>query len=232
MAKVAKAESQTLLVNSFNELISSPFKGEVNAICWNRQLKGNFAEIANKLELLSNVTVVSKADLSALQLSEQGKLAREILIDDLNSLTETGASPVLNLIEVYHRDDSYPFFPTDVYSFHVDRSPAPTSTFLCTYHGQPSQLLQNNEATQKILIPKIRAELKKLYNGPDDGFDSFLSDYFFDLHYQEKPNAIPIDTGNGNIWKLAVDHPNSNVLPCIHRAPKEKDGEKRLLLIC
>ena len=23
------------------------------------------------------------------------------------------------------RDDSYPFFPTDVYSFHVDRSPVP-----------------------------------------------------------------------------------------------------------
>jgi hypothetical protein len=31
---------------------------------------------------------------------------------------------------------------------------------------------------------------------------------------------------------LAVDHPESQVPPCIHRAPKEKSGQNRLLMIC
>jgi hypothetical protein len=57
-------------------------------------------------------------------------------------------------------------------------------------------------------------------------------DNFFDLHYQAKPDAQIINLGIGNLWRLAVDHPNNPVLPCIHRAPIEKFGEYRLLLIC
>ena len=147
-------------------------------------------------------------------------------------LKDHGASPTLNLIKYYERDDAYPFFPTDVYSFHVDRSPIPTDTFLCTYHGEPSDIVPNSQAIQKVLIPEIRAELKKLYNGADEGFESFLSEYFFDLHYQPKPNANLISLGIGNLWKLAIDHPESKVLPCLHRAPIEKNGENRLMIIC
>ena len=72
----------------------------------------------------------------------------------------------------------YSFFPTDVYSFHVDSSPVPTNTFLCTYHGEPSDILPNSQAIQKILIPEIRNKLKKLYDGTDDGFEAFLTEYF------------------------------------------------------
>ncbi|MGB0425252.1 MAG: hypothetical protein ACPGED_13055, partial [Flavobacteriales bacterium] len=129
-------------------------------------------------------------------------------------------------------DDSYPFFPTDVYSFHVDRSPVPTDTFLCTYYGESSELISNSESIQKVLVPEIRDELKKLYGGNDEGFESFLSEYFFDLHYQPEPGAQITQLGIGNLWKLAVDHPESQVLPCVHRAPLEKSGQKRLLLIC
>jgi hypothetical protein len=165
-------------------------------------------------------------------LSEQGQLARSILLNDLELLTAHGASPTLNLIRCYDRDDAYPLFPTDVYSWHVDRSPIPTATFLCTYHGEASEILPNAQAEQKVLVPEIRAELQKLYGGSDEGFESFLSENFFDLHYRAKPTAQPINLGLGNLWRLAVDHPESNVLPCIHRAPKEKTGETRLLMIC
>jgi hypothetical protein len=96
-------------------------------------------------------------------LSEQGKLARVILLDDLKVLTAYGASPILNVIKYYDRDDTYPFFPTDVYSFHVDRSPIPTATFLCTYEGEPSEILPNWQGKQKVLIPEIPDELKKLF---------------------------------------------------------------------
>jgi len=99
-------------------------------------------------------------------------------------------------------------------------------------YGESSEILLNSQAEQKILIPEIREELKKNYRGNENGFASYLREHFFDLHYQEKPNAIPIQIELGHLCRLAVDHPESNVLPCIHRAPKEKAGQSRLLLIC
>jgi len=232
MIDLPHAENQIHCVTSFKELVSKPFYGEINANCWTRELIGDFSEIVEKVALNGNIVVLDPEDLRKLQLSQQGNLAREILLNDLKLLKAHGASPILNVIKNYERDDAYPFFPTDVYSFHVDRSPVPTDTFLCTYHGESSEILPNSQATQKVLIPEIRDELRKLYGGADDGFESFLSDYFFDLHYQAKPKARPISLGIGHLWKLAVDHPESQVLPCLHRAPKEKTGQYRLLLIC
>ena len=223
-------ENQIQCVTNFQDLVSTPFYGKTNALCWSRNLIGNFSEIVNKIELEEDMTIIEIEELRELDLSKQGQLAREILLNDLNALEAHGASPILNLIKSYTRDDS--FFPTDVYSFHVDRSTVPYDTYLCTYHGASSEILPNSQAEQKILIPEIRDELKKLYDGAEEGFDSFLSEYFFDLHYQAKPKARPISLGLGHLWRLAIDHPESQVPPCVHRAPKEKDGEKRLLLIC
>ena len=223
-------ENQMHCVTTFQELVSTPFSGETNAICWNRTLSGDFEEIVNKVALYENMVELHPEDLLALQLSDQGNSARETLLNDLKLLKEQGASPTLNLIKNYERDDS--FFPTDVYSFHVDRSPVPTHTYLCTYFGESSEIIPNSQAEQKVLVPAIRAELKKLHGGTDEGFEAFLSEYFFDLHYQAKPNATPLTLGIGHLWRLAVDHPTSEVLPCIHRAPSETSGQTRLLLIC
>ena len=232
MINLQHAENQIQFVNNFQDMFSTPFQGAINAICYSRELIGDFGEIVNKVTLNENIEVLDEADLHALQLSEQGNFAREILLNDLQQLKAHGTSPVLNLIRCYDRDDACPFFPTDVYSYHVDRSPVPTDTFLCTYYGASSDILPNAQATQKILVPEIREELKKLYSGEEEGFESFLSEYFFDLHYQAKPDASPVNLGLGNLWKLAVDHPDSLVPPCVHRAPKEKTGQTRLMIIC
>ncbi len=223
---------QIRCVSSFQELISTPFHGKLNAAYWKRELNGDFFEIVNKIELNGNMTIVEPEDLLELELSERGQLAREILLNDWKLLEAHGASPILNVIDHYEQDNSFPSLPTDVYSFHVDRSPIPVDTFLCTYHGDASEILPNNQAQQKILIPEIRAELKKLYSGSDEGFENFLSENFFDLHYQTLPNAAPINLGVGHLWKLATDHPNNKSLPCVHRAPHENSGQRRLLLIC
>ena len=226
------AKKRIHYVTNFQDLVSTPFNGEINAICWTRKLTGDFSEIVKKVELRGNITEIEQVELSELQLSAQGQLAREILLNDLKILKAHGASPILNVINHYDRDDTYSFFPTDVYSFHVDRSPIPTDTFLCTYYGESSEILPNSQGIQKVLIPEIREELKKLYHGADEGFESFLSEHFFDLHYQAEPGAQPINLGIGNLWRLAIDHPESKVPPCLHRAPKEKPGQNRLLLIC
>ena len=224
--------NQVSVVTTFSELVNTTFQGEINAICWHRDLLGDFKEIVSKLELKENITEVSTEDILALQLSEKGILARDIILRDIQLLTDFGASPSLNLLKHYERDQDLDFISTDVYSYHVDRSPIETDTFLCTYHGAASDIISNDQVEQKILIPEIREKLKALHDGPEAKFKTFLQEYFFDLHYQPKPNSEPVNLGSGHLWRLAVDHPTQHVLPCVHRAPVEKDGEFRLLLIC
>lgn len=232
MKNTFSGNTQISVVSTFPELVNSRFQGDMNAMCWYRNLLGDFKEIVAKLELKENITEVSVEDLLALQLSENGHLAREIILRDMQQLTDFGASPSLNLLKSYERDDELDFISTDVYSYHIDRSPIETDTFLCTYHGAASDILPNAQVEQKILIPEIREKLKALYDGPETEFETFLEEYFFDLHYQPKPDSKPVNLGSGHLWRLAVDHPTQQVLPCVHRAPAEKDGEYRLLLIC
>ena len=232
MINLSQTYNQIKRVSNFKDLITTPFYDTINAISWQRNLVGDFSEIIKKIILNENIKTLNLNELRELDLSKNGQLARKILLNDFKMLESHGAKPTLNIIKNYERDTVFPFLPTDVYSFHVDRSPIAVDTFLCTYYGEPSDILPNLQATQKVLIPEIRNELKKLYDGTDAGFEAFLSEYFFDLHYLAKPNATPITLGVGNLWKLAVDHPKSKVLPCLHRAPEEKKGENRLLLIC
>jgi hypothetical protein len=232
MSNTFSENSQIGVVPTFSELVHTDFKGEMNALCWHRNLDGDFKEIVAKLSLKENITEVSPEDLMALHLSEKGIIAREAILNDLQLLTDFGALPSLNLLKCYERDDEFDFISTDVYSFHVDRSPIATDTFLCTYHGAASDIVANSHVEQKILIPEIRAKLKELHDGTEEEFEDFLKENYFDLHYQLHENAKPINLGLGHLWRLAVDHPKQEVLPCVHRAPVENDGEYRLLLIC
>lgn len=205
----------------------------MNAACWKRQLKGDFEEIVNKVQFDGNMIELTEEMLRGLYLSEDAQLARETLLNDMKLLSDFGAEPILNIIKNYERDD-VSFFATDVYSFHVDRSPIPVDTFLCTYYGASSEILLNSQVQQKIFVPEIREELKKQYQATsqEQTFASFIEENFFDLHYQAVGNFQPISCGNGNLWRLATDYPESKSLPCVHRAPEENDGKKRLMLIC
>ncbi|WP_337050701.1 DUF1826 domain-containing protein [Elizabethkingia meningoseptica] len=225
-------QDQFAIVSTFSELVTAAFQGNTNALCWHRVLEGDFQEIVIKLQLDDNITEVAAEDLLALELSEEGNMARNIILNDLQLLTDFGASPSLNLLKCYERDEEFDFISTDVYSWHVDRSPIGTDTFLCTYYGAASDIIPNDQVVQKILIPEVREKLKELYDGTESVFEDFLKEYFFDLHYQQKPNAKPVNLGLGHLWRLAVDHPEQQVLPCVHRAPVENEGEYRLLLIC
>ncbi len=232
MSDVYSSFKQIQVVTSFDELANIDFEGETNALCWQRNLAGDFEEIVNKLPLQKSITEIGKEGLLSLNLSPAGEIARDTILNDLNLLTKFGAAPSLNLLKHYERDEELDFISTDVYSYHVDRSPIATDTFLCTYYGASSDILPNANAVQKIQIPEIRTKLKELYNINENELEDFAKENYFDLHFQAKPGAKPVNLGNGNLWRLAVDHPQQKVLPSIHRAPLENEREYRLLLIC
>ncbi|MBL7903145.1 MAG: hypothetical protein JNK73_14200 [Bacteroidia bacterium] len=220
------------LVSSFEELISRPFQAEQNAMGWIRDLQGDFAELVQKFDLKDDLMNLEPEQLEQLNLSVSGQKARATILEDFIRLKALGSSPNINLIKKYSSDVNSLVFPRDVYSFHVDQSPIPTHTFLCTYYGPSSEVLPNKQAEKKVQVPELRHELQQLYQGADAGFETFLRDEFYDLHYQAKPNGRSIPLGTGNLWRLAVDHPESRVPPCIHRAPEDVQGQVRLLLIC
>ena len=220
-------------VHSFEELATATFEDGINALCWRRPLLGNFAEVVGLLEAREGITPLDEAQLEDLPLSAAGRTAVEFLLNDLRLLQALEREPVLNLIDGYPRDEDPGPVATDVFSFHADRAPVEADTWLCTYHGAPSEGLRNDEATRRIDIPATRAKLLGIYGGADDkGFLEFLADGYFDLHYAALPGANPYSFGMGNLWRIAVDWPESPVPPCIHRAPQTQPGDPvRLLFI-
>ncbi|WP_367870292.1 hypothetical protein [Luteolibacter sp. Populi] len=221
------------LVNSFDELLTTPFAAGVNALCWPRQLPGDFAEVVGKLAAGEGITPLDEALLNGLPLSAAGKLAVAVMLEDLRLLREQGRLPELNCIRTYPRDEEPGVVATDVYSFHADSAPVEADTWLCTYHGAPSEGLRQEEARRRIDQPEIRAALLEEFGGEDsEEFREYLRDCCYDLHYAPLPEARPFSFGTGYLWRIAVDWPGSLVPPCIHRAPENLPGEAaRLLLI-
>lgn len=220
-------------VNSFHELVSTPFAGGVNALCWQRSLAGNFSEIAEHLGDSEGITTLDDARLLALPVSAAGRAGIDLLLEDQRRLRACGLSPVLDCIHGYPRDETTGVVSTDVYSFHVDSAPVEADTYLCTYHGPASEGLRNHEARKRVDIPETRAQLLKRFGGEDnDDFREYLKENCYDLHYAPVPRAQPFCFGRGNLWRIAVDYPGSPVPPCIHRAPETRPGQPpRLLLI-
>ena len=48
-------------VQSFEELISTPFSGGVNALCWERSLPGDFGEVVERLGAGEGVVTLEEA---------------------------------------------------------------------------------------------------------------------------------------------------------------------------
>jgi len=221
------------VVGSFEELVTTPFAGGVNALCWPRLLPGDFGEVVAQLGVGEGILTLDDARLRKLALSDVGRASVEVLLADQQRLREIERDPVLNCIHGYPRDEEPGPVRTDVFSFHADSAPVEADTWLCTYHGAVSEGLRNDEARRRVEIPETRAELLRLFEGEDDAdFREYLSDHCYDLHYASLPQARPFSFGLGNLWRLAVDWPGSPVPPCIHRAPDTSPGDpSRLLLI-
>ena len=221
------------VVKSFDELASTRFENPFNALCWPRSLAGNFSEVVEKLGVGEGITTLDESHLRSLPLSPDGRVAINILLEDLRLLRDRDLDPVLNCIHGYPRDEDAGPVLTDVFSFHVDSAPVEADTWLCTYYGPTSEGLRNEEAIRRVDIPETRSELLKGFGGKDDAdFLTYLNENFYDLHYATLPEARPFSFGIGCLWRIAVEYPDSPVPPSIHRAPLTHRGDSaRLLLI-
>ena len=221
------------VVHSLHELVSTPFAEGINAFCWPRTLPGDFRKVVEHLGLGEGIVTVTESCLENLPLSDAGKIARDILLEDQRLLRAFGLLPNLDCVHGSQREEPEGLFHTDVHSFHVDTATAAADTYLCTYVGSSSEGLRNDEAQRRVDAPETRAELLRLYGGEDDaGFLEYLAENFYDLHYAPLPGARPFSFGVGNLWRIAIDYPGSPVPPCIHRAPFTLPGmPARLLLI-
>ncbi|HRE80286.1 MAG TPA: hypothetical protein PLN52_04520 [Opitutaceae bacterium] len=220
-------------VPDFSQLISGEWRDGINARCWPRALVGDFAEVVAALEPGEGITTLTESSLLGLNLTPAGKMAVELMLGDYRLLQQLGRDPELNCIRSYPRDDDPEVIATDVYSYHADSAPTAADTFLCTYHGAPSEGLRNEDALRKIDDPALRKELLSRFGGDDnEDFHHFLKESCYDLHYAPLPHTRPWSFGIGNFWRICCDFPQSPVPPCIHRAPDNLPGDPpRLLLI-
>jgi len=220
-------------VSSFAELVGTPLRDGVNALCWPRSLPGDFAEVAARLTRdEAGIHPLDEEELLALSVSPAGRLAVETMLGDFRLLRDRQLDPVLNYINGSAHDEADAIVATDVFSWHADRAPVPLDTYLCTYFGPTSEGICNEDASRRVDDPATRAALLKLYGGADDdGFREFLAEHSYDLHYTAATGAQPFSFGHFNLWRIALAYPGNPVPPCIHRAPETAPGEVRLLLI-
>ena len=220
-------------VASLDELLETRFADGINALCWPRQLEGDFDAVALAFGSVEGITSIDEDSLRELELSPAAAMARATLLKDQRLLNEAGLQPSLDLVPGYQPDFSSSPVPTDVCSYHVDSATGEADTILCSYNQACTEGLSNEGAIRRIDIAETRAKLLALYGGPDDAaFEAFCAGRCFDHHYLPRDGVAPYSFGIGNLWRIATRYPGCPVPPCIHRAPITSPlSPPRLLLI-
>jgi deoxyhypusine synthase len=86
MLDLTNKNNQIQLVATFKDLVDTSFGGNINALCWQRVLEGDFFEIIEKIKPRENITSIEPDELIALELSEQGNLDRQTILADWDLL--------------------------------------------------------------------------------------------------------------------------------------------------
>jgi hypothetical protein len=216
---------------TIEELAATPFDGHVNALWLPRALPGDFAQVVRLLLPGPGITELSERILKSLPVDNNGRIAIDVMLQDLHALTSLGLEPVLNCVNGYDMEPQPGPVRTDVMSFHVDSAPVEVDSWLCTYYGPATEGVGHEHAMRHVDVPTTRASILAHYGGSDDDdFKVHLRERHYDRHYATTADAQLFSFEVGHLWRIAVDWPGSSVLPCIHRAPSALGP--RLLLIC
>src|SRR5687768_3570441 len=88
-------------VNSFQELLHTPFTDGVNALVWERTLAGDFTAVVAQLEAGEGITRLDESRLRTLPVSAAGRTAIDVMLEDQQRLRAHGLAPELNCIRSY-----------------------------------------------------------------------------------------------------------------------------------
>jgi hypothetical protein len=80
-------------VRSFEELRSTRFADGVNALCWERALPGDYAEVIAKLGPGEGIVALEDERIRALDLTPAGRLAAEAMLADQQLLRDHDLAP-------------------------------------------------------------------------------------------------------------------------------------------
>ena len=76
-------------VDSFDELVSTRFADDINALCWPRALPGDFGEVVEQLGPGSGIETIDDTRLRRLSVSAAGRAAIERLLAYFSASTRT-----------------------------------------------------------------------------------------------------------------------------------------------
>src|SRR3954471_4032857 len=74
------------MVQSFEELVATPFADGVNALCWPRLLPGDFGEVVEQLGAGEGILTLEDERLQNLAVSAGGRMAIEQMVADQERL--------------------------------------------------------------------------------------------------------------------------------------------------
>ena len=97
------------VVTSFEALIATPFRDGVNAVCWPRDLRGDFDEVVQKLATADDITSIDEGRLTSLEVGPAGREAVASLLDDLRRLRAIGHDPSLDLSLIHISEPTRPY---------------------------------------------------------------------------------------------------------------------------
>ena len=101
-------------VRSFEELRSTRFADGVNALCWERTLPGDYAEVIAKLGPGEGIVPIDDERIRAFDLSPAGRVAAEAMLADQQLLRDHDLAPSLNCVYDCVRGADAGTVPTDV----------------------------------------------------------------------------------------------------------------------
>ena len=74
------------VVDSFEALLATPFADGINALCWPRELPGDFAGVVALLPPADGILPLDEATLESLPVSPAGRVAIDFMLADLHRL--------------------------------------------------------------------------------------------------------------------------------------------------
>ena len=75
------------VVDSFQQLSSTPFADGINALCWPRSLDGDFVEVLQKIGAGDGITTLDENMLEGLSVSPSGRMAINNMLEDKHLLS-------------------------------------------------------------------------------------------------------------------------------------------------